>query len=134
MGRYKEAIAAYEKARNLDSQKAAVFIAIGNSQYRLGENYLAVTAYQQAIKREKDNPETWKSLGNSWFNLGKYDEAIKAYDESLLYRSDDREVQAQKQLAETRLKKLQESSQPQVTPSPTVNEGRRQEAEGRRQF
>jgi tetratricopeptide (TPR) repeat protein len=108
--RYKEAIAAYEKARNISTQKADVFIAIGNAWYRLGDNSQAVTAYQQAIKREKDNPETWKSLGNSFFNLGQYEPAIKAYEESLRYRSNDRELQAQKQLAETRLQELQESS------------------------
>jgi tetratricopeptide (TPR) repeat protein/tRNA A-37 threonylcarbamoyl transferase component Bud32 len=118
MERFKEAIAAYEKARRISSQKAEVFIGIGNAYYRLGDNSQAISAYQQAIQRQKDNPEIWKSLGNSWFKLGQYERAIQAYEESLRYRSNDREVQAQKQLAETRWQEIKESSQNQ---SPRVD-------------
>ncbi|NCT45806.1 MAG: tetratricopeptide repeat protein [Microcystis aeruginosa G11-09] len=113
MERFQEAIASYEKARRISSQKAEVFIGIGNACYRLGDNSQAITAYQQAIQRQKDNPETWKSLGNSWFKLGQYERAIQAYQESLRYRSNDREVQTQKQLAETRWQELQQSPQNQ---------------------
>lgn len=118
MERFQEAIASYEKARRISSQKAEVFIGIGNAWYRLGDNSQAITAYQQAIQRQKDNPETWKSLGNSWFKLGQYERAIQAYQESLRYRSNDREVQAQKQLAETRWQALKQSPQNQ---SPKVD-------------
>ncbi len=114
MERFQEAIASYEKARRISSQKAEVFIGIANAWYRLGDNYQAITAYQQAIQRQKDNPETWKSLGNSCFKLGQYERAIQAYQESLRYRSNDREVQTQKQLAETRWQELQQSSQNQT--------------------
>lgn len=114
MERFQDAIASYEKARRISSQKAEVFIGIGNAWYRLGDNSQAITAYQQAIQRQKDNPETWKSLGNSCFKLGQYERAIQAYQESLRYRSNDREVQAQKQLAETRWQELQQSPQNQT--------------------
>jgi tetratricopeptide (TPR) repeat protein len=114
MERFQEAIASYEKARRISSQKAEVFIGIGNAWYRLGDYYQAINAYQQAIQRQKDNPETWKSLGNSCFKLGQYERAIQAYQESLRYRSNDREVQTQKQLAETRWQELQQSSQNQT--------------------
>ncbi len=114
MERFQEAISSYEKARRISSQKAEVFIGIGNAWYRLGDYSQAINAYQQAIQRQKDNPETWKSLGNSCFKLGQYERAIQAYQESLRYRSNDREVQTQKQLAETRWQELQQSSQNQT--------------------
>ncbi|MCZ8099641.1 MAG: tetratricopeptide repeat protein, partial [Burkholderiales bacterium] len=79
-----------------------------------GDYSQAINAYQQAIQRQKDNPETWKSLGNSCFKLGQYERAIQAYQESLRYRSNDREVQTQKQLAETRWQELQQSLQNQT--------------------
>ncbi|MFN7338304.1 MAG: tetratricopeptide repeat protein, partial [bacterium] len=48
------------------------------------------------------------------FKLGQYERAIQAYQESLRYRSNDREVQTQKQLAETRWQELQQSPQNQT--------------------
>ena len=79
-GRLEEAISAYEKAIQLNSDKADAHYNKGNALAALGRYQAAVIAYDKAIKLSPDDADIYSAKGEALSAMGKNDEAIEAYN------------------------------------------------------
>ena len=82
MGRYDEALTAYQQALDLNPEYAWPYHNLGLLYEHRGEYEAAIPLYRQALdrhQRDKDKAITWDNLGNVYAALGESDEAIAAY-------------------------------------------------------
>jgi tetratricopeptide (TPR) repeat protein len=86
-GRNDEAIAAYQRAIQLDPKDAYSHNGLGNVYSDLGNYDEAIAAYQRAIELGRLNDHelavVHNGLGNVYRALGNYDEAIAAYQRAI---------------------------------------------------
>jgi len=106
LGRYREALAAFEKALHLDPHFADALFVKGNALYFLERYEDALRAYEQAIRLDPHNAAFHNNKGSALYSLGRYKEALAAYKQAL--RIDPRHASAQKgkKLALRRLGRL----------------------------
>lgn len=83
LGRYREAIAAYEQALDLDPHFADAYFGKGNALYFLGRYEEALEAFEQAIRLAPLNAAFHNNKGSVLFALGRYLEALAAYEQAL---------------------------------------------------
>jgi tetratricopeptide (TPR) repeat protein len=84
LGKYEEAIEAYDEAIRLNPNYAKAWFNKGLSLDDLGKHDEAVKAYDEAIRLDPNNAAmAWNNKAISLGDLGKYDEAIEAYDEAI---------------------------------------------------
>ncbi|AKB43939.1 tetratricopeptide repeat protein [Methanosarcina vacuolata] len=83
LGRYEEAIIAYEKALEIDHKHIDSWNNKGIALYCLGRYEEALQAYDQSLKIDSKSICAWNNKGITLYDLGRYEEAIIAYDHSL---------------------------------------------------
>jgi CHAT domain-containing protein/Tfp pilus assembly protein PilF len=84
LGQNIEAIAAYEKALEIDPQFHYALNGKGITLNLLGRNIEAIAAYDKALEITDDQYwRSWANRGGAFFNLGRYIEAIQNWDEGL---------------------------------------------------
>ena len=83
LGRYDEALQAYDRAIEIDPSLAAAWNNKGLALYDLGKYYEAIKAYDEAIRLYPNFADAWSNKGITLIKQGKHDEAIKAYDEAI---------------------------------------------------
>ncbi len=77
------AIAAFEKALEIDPKFHGAWYGLGNTLNDLGRNSEAIAAFDQALEINPKFHEVWNNLGNALNGLGRYSEAITAFDQAL---------------------------------------------------
>jgi tetratricopeptide (TPR) repeat protein len=83
LGNYDDAIAAYQRAIQLDPKDAYPHNGLGNVYSDLGNYDEAIAAYQRAIQLDPKDAAPHNGLGNVYAQLGNYDDAIAAYQRAI---------------------------------------------------
>jgi tetratricopeptide (TPR) repeat protein len=83
LGRHEEAIAAYQRAIELDPEYASPHNGLGNVYDDLGRHEEAIAAYQRAIELDPEYASPHNGLGNVYDDLGRHEEAIAAYQRAI---------------------------------------------------
>lgn len=76
MGRFEEALAEIEKARELDPLSLAINIGVGHVLYLSGQYDRAIEEYKKAVELDPDFMATHIWFGRPYLEKGMYDEAI----------------------------------------------------------
>jgi serine/threonine-protein kinase len=79
----KEAIAAYEKAVEINPYYWYNYNFLGVACFRLGEGDKAVIAFKRVTELAPDWADGYNNLGGAYFQQGKWREAVEAYRRSL---------------------------------------------------
>jgi tetratricopeptide (TPR) repeat protein len=82
-GRYEEAIAAFQRAIDLDPEDAAPHNGLGNVYADLGRYEEAIAAFQRAIDLDPEDAYPRNGLGTVYYQQGRYEEAIAAYQRAI---------------------------------------------------
>jgi len=82
-GKNDDAIAAYQRAIQLDPKDAYPHNGLGNVYDDLGRYDEAIAAYQRAIQLDPKIAAPHNGLGNVYYRLGNYDDAIAAYQRAI---------------------------------------------------
>ncbi len=82
-GDLKGAIAAFEKALEIDPKLYQAWNGLGNALYDLGQNSEAKAAYEKALEIDREFYFAWNNLGKVLNGLGHYSEAITAFETAL---------------------------------------------------
>jgi len=106
LGRYEEALAAFEQALRLDPHFADALFGKGNALYFLKRYEDALLAYEQAIRLDPYNPAFHNNKGSTLYSLGRYREALAAYKQALHIDPHHTSAQQGKKLALRRLGRL----------------------------
>jgi Uncharacterized protein conserved in bacteria len=77
------AIAAYEKALEIDPKYHMAWNGLGNALKDLGRYTEAIAAYEKALEIDPKFDHAWSNLGVSLGYLGRYNEAIAALEKAL---------------------------------------------------
>jgi len=88
-GRLDEAIANYERGRQMNPSDLQVLHNLGVASFRKGNYEQAADYYQVAIRIKPDQPDNHSALGDVFIQLKKPAEAIAEYQESLRLRPDN---------------------------------------------
>jgi len=83
LGKYDEAIQAFDKAIEINPQYEAAWYLKGAALNRWGMYSDAVQAYDKVIEINPRNESAWHGKGITLGNLGKYDEAVQAFDKAI---------------------------------------------------
>jgi tetratricopeptide (TPR) repeat protein len=83
LGRYDEAIKAYDEAIRLDPNLAGAWNNKGSALGKQGKYDEAIICYDEAIRLYPNYANAWSNKGSALGKQGKYDEAIKAFDEAI---------------------------------------------------
>jgi len=84
LGRYLEAIAAYEQAIRLAPRPwAGAYFKLGVAYGDLGRHADAIQAYKQAIRIDPDDAMAHYNLGVNYADLGRYADAVDAYKQAI---------------------------------------------------
>lgn len=77
---YRQAIAAYQKAKENDPEGCRIFEKLGKAEALMGHQEAAVEDFRAAINCGSENPDVFFALANVLIDLHRYDEALAAYD------------------------------------------------------
>jgi tetratricopeptide (TPR) repeat protein/CHAT domain-containing protein len=77
------AIAAFEKALEIDPKNDLAWNGLGATLGDLGRNSEAIAAYDKALEIDPKNDLAWNGLGATLNDFGRYSEAIAAYETAL---------------------------------------------------
>jgi len=91
-GKWKEAIAAYDRALAIKPDKDEAFNNKGIALRNLGRYEEAIAAYDQALAIKPDFHEAFYNKGFALGDLGRYEEEIAAYDQALAIKPDKDEA------------------------------------------
>ena len=80
---YREAIAAYDRAINLDPQNADAYSSRGVAYRELKEYQRAIADYDRAIALNQQDANTYYNRGNAYRELKEYRKAIADYDRAI---------------------------------------------------
>ena len=83
LGRYTEALIAYEQALHLDPHFADAYFGKGNALYYLGRYEEALTAFESALRLDPNNAALHNNKGSVLYSLDRYREALMAYEQAL---------------------------------------------------
>jgi tetratricopeptide (TPR) repeat protein/serine/threonine protein kinase len=83
LGQYNDALSAFNKALELDPNKAHAWYYKGITLRSLGQYNDALTALDKAIQLDPNKAYAWNSKGNALADLGQYSDALTAYNEAL---------------------------------------------------
>jgi len=83
LGRYPEALQAFDKAIEINPDFIEVLENKGVAQARLGNNHEALLAFDRAIELRPGYSEAWTNKGNVLDELGRYQEALQAFENAL---------------------------------------------------
>ena len=79
LGKYEDAIQAYQSAANLAPEQIFPWNDLGNLNSKLDHYDEARAAFQEAIERNPKDPVSWNGLGDVYHKLGRNEDAIVAY-------------------------------------------------------
>ena len=82
-GQHEQALAACDKALELDPKSLCAWNNRGNALRKLGRDEEALAAYNQARELNPKSVYAWNGRGIALENLGRYTEALAAYDQAL---------------------------------------------------
>ena len=86
--KFTKAIEAYQSAIELNKNYIPAWIALGNTQKKLGLTSEAMTSYQSALEINANYYEAWYALGLLQEELKQYQEAKKSYQQALELKQD----------------------------------------------
>ncbi|MEW6618965.1 MAG: tetratricopeptide repeat protein [bacterium] len=89
LGRYEEALTAYEKAIELEPDDAWAWRGKGYALGELGRYEEALVATEKAIELKPDMAEAWNNKGWILGKLGRYEEELAAYEKAIELKPDD---------------------------------------------
>jgi tetratricopeptide (TPR) repeat protein len=92
LGRYEEAIAAYDAALAIQPDDHDALNGKGIALGNLGRYEEAIAAYDAALAIQPDDHDALNNKGVALGNLGRYEEAIAAYDAALAIQPDKHEA------------------------------------------
>src|SRR4026207_35895 len=82
-GKYKEAIAAYDRAIKADPKGAEAYVGRGSALAKTGQHERALKDYDEALRLNANLADAYYLRGNAHNELKKYADAVKDYDEAL---------------------------------------------------
>lgn len=88
-GRVREAVVAYERALEIQPDRAATHYNLGNALSRLGRIDEALDAYERALELRPHFPRALNNLGSALHRLGRMGEAISTYRKALALQPDE---------------------------------------------
>lgn len=91
MGRFQEAVASVQRAREIEPLSATVNIYLGVAQTHAGQYDLALRQMRQSIELDPGYYRSYMFLGRNLCWLGRYDEAIAAHQKALSLAPDNLE-------------------------------------------
>lgn len=83
LGRYEEAIIAYDKAIETGPKYIHAWNNKGIALYCLGRYEEAIITYKKALEINPKYVPAWNRKGNAFNDLGRYEEALQAYEKAL---------------------------------------------------
>jgi len=113
-GKTDEALAFYEEAAGLGTDKYAAYFNMGNVYYEANKWKEAEQAYLNALsaaRNKTDKARAWHNLGNTYLAQNQYREAVKAYKEALKLRPDDEDTRYNLAYAFSKMKKEEQQKQ-----------------------
>jgi tetratricopeptide (TPR) repeat protein len=93
VGKYPDAVLAFDHAIKLDKNSAQAYYAKGLALEAQDKHQEAVVALKQAIQRRASYPEAWTFMAQVFGNLKQYSEALKAIDEAIRIKQQDPDPQ-----------------------------------------
>ena len=88
-GRYREALAAYEKARDAAPDEAMPLMAMAGAYIGLGDTDEAMTVMEKAVELEPENANVQRSLGRLHCMRGELDPCTEALEKAAEMEPDD---------------------------------------------
>jgi tetratricopeptide (TPR) repeat protein len=88
LGRFPEALAAYDTALRLHAQFAQAWANRGNVLRDLGQHADAVRSYQQAVELQPGFAQAWHGMGLALGDLRRWPDAVAAFDRAIAQRKD----------------------------------------------
>ena len=88
LGKFDEAIDAYQKVILLKPDLAEVYSNMGVALKEQGKFDKAIEAHQEALSINPNYAEAYSNIGNTFKNQGKFDDAIEAYQKALSLKPD----------------------------------------------
>ena len=88
LGRYKEAIASYDRAIELKPNNAEAYNNMGSALKTIGNNVDAIASFNTAIKLKPDFVEANYNLGNVLKHLNRHEAALTSYNKAIDLRPD----------------------------------------------
>jgi tetratricopeptide (TPR) repeat protein len=88
-GQFSQAAAAYQRALELQPDRAGTHYNLANALLNSGRADEAIAAYRRAVQLRADFPRAWNNMGNALYRLGHLDEAIDAYRKALELEPDE---------------------------------------------
>lgn len=89
---YRQAVVAFKKSLNMDSESKESFYYLGHAFYRLKDYKEAINAYLSAINANPEDASAHFELGLSYAGVEKYDQATKAYKKASELDPEDPEI------------------------------------------
>lgn len=89
---WKEAIAFYQQALQLEPGNPILHFNLGNAFYSAGNLQEARDCYQRALNLDEGYAEAWNNIGNIYLELEQWRDAIEAYGRALQLVSDYRDA------------------------------------------
>ncbi|WP_103899353.1 tetratricopeptide repeat protein [Petrotoga halophila] len=83
LGRYEEALRAFEKAIEINPQDDKARFGKGVALGELGRHEDALEAYEKVIEINPQFAESWFAKGVELIKLGRYEDALKAYEKAI---------------------------------------------------
>lgn len=83
LGKYSEAIQAFDKAIEINPKYEAAWYLKGAALNKWDMYNEAIQAYNKVIEIDPRNESAWRGIGITLGNLGKYDEAVQAFDRAI---------------------------------------------------
>jgi tetratricopeptide (TPR) repeat protein len=86
--RYKEAIASFDQAIELQPDYPYAWYNRGSALGKLGQLEQAIASFDKAIELKPDYPYAWYNRGNALYSLGQLEQAIASYDKGIELKPD----------------------------------------------
>lgn len=90
-GLYRQAISAYQKAKENSPGGCRIFEKLGKAEALMGRLDAAVDDFQAALDCGSKDPNVFFALANVLIDLGRYDEALAKYDDYEAVRAEELE-------------------------------------------
>lgn len=88
IGKTEEAVAAHEKAIELDPKSAKAWTNLGATYRRTGDFEKAESSYQKALEIDPNYPEAHASIGALYIFQGKTEESITSLEKAIFLQND----------------------------------------------
>ncbi len=82
-GEPEQALASFDRAVELDEDRATAYVGKGMAHTQLGQPARALAAYRKAIEHDPNNAQAYNNAGGVLASLGRYREAIQFFDAAI---------------------------------------------------